>query len=472
MGHVVLTVDSPFLSGVVEYPSKTVQRSLSGGVVNEHEAFVIQDNDLQFIHKQLATVNEAFSRLSSGTNQTSVQLDHCIFGHGSGGQIAQVMVDTHVVKCGGRLEGVLTLPAPFNEQKKATKSQPPVTGSPFASPSSSLDILQPHPPDFSPFILELFRVLKHLRGSGISLLKELVCLLDGTCGTRSHSDSGSIEKRNVADDPWYFPEYPHHKKPCHDDEYGYGDHQDEYGYDCYDDKWYDDCDDHPGYDYDRDDHYGYDYDPCDDYDRPYYPPYYPPQPYPSEPYPPYPNPSRPFPPPGIFPPNMTWPPYGNGKLPYGNTPWDDHWDDYPNRGFPYRPKYGHKYYDHYYGGYPYGYEDYGDDYDCDGYPDHYREWDKKKHCHGWVDDYYDDDYCHHKDDCDHDDDDYDDNDCEDYDDDYDEDCDDDYEPEDCEKEQHHHGAVDDHYDEEGDGYDHDKHDDHGHVDDWDEEDHA
>ncbi|KAG8162234.1 hypothetical protein KVR01_007999 [Diaporthe batatas] len=436
MGYIVLTVDSPFLSGVVENPPKTFQRSLSGGVVNEHQVFTIQNNDLWFIHKHLATVNETLGPLSRWTNNASVQVDHCIFGHGSGGSVAQAMIDNHVVRCGGRLEGTLALPAPFNGQVKADS---PLS----ASPSPFPDRPETHLPGIPSFILEFLQAVNHLRNSGVDVLKGIICRLEGTCGTRSRSDSRSLEKRNVADDPWYFPEYPYHKKPWYDDDCDYGYHKGGYGYDCDDDKW---CDDY-------DDHYWYDYDPCDDYDPPYYdpcdyddpyyppydPPYYPPQPYPSDPYSPYPYPSRPFPPPGIFPPNMTWPPYGDGKLPYGNTPWDDHWDDYPNSGSPYRPRYGHKYYDHYHGGYPYGCDDYGDDLDCNGYPDHHLVWDRKKYCHGWIED-----YCNHRHHYDHDDDDhddYDDNNCEDYDD----DCDSDY--------------------------DYDNHDDHGDVDDWDEEDH-
>ncbi|POS71734.1 PAF acetylhydrolase family protein [Diaporthe helianthi] len=316
-GYVVLTVDSPFLSGVVEYPSKTVQHSLLGVAINEREAFDMLNIDLHFIHKKLATANETFSRLPSWTDDVSVQLDHCIFGHGLGGQVAQMMVDTHVLKCGGRLEGFLTLPAPFDREMKVATSRPPVDGA--REPSLfSLD--------------GLLSILGCARDRVVQELENFLCRLEGHCGAQTRPASRSVEERNVADDPGYFPKYPHHEEPCHDDGYGYGDHKDEYGRDCYDEKPYDDYDDH------------------------YQDDYYPPKPYRPYPYPsrPYPYPSRPYPPPGIFPPNMTWPPYSDGKLPYGNAPWDDHWDDYPNSGIPYGPKYGYKDYDDYYGGYPYG----------------------------------------------------------------------------------------------------------------------
>lgn len=479
LGHVVITVDYPFLSGAVEGElDGGVQLGTFGDWIKTNEALLIQANDLNFVYNQLVNKEQPLHGLQFWDNDTTVQLDACIFGHGTGGKVAQVMVENHVVKCGGPLEGYLKLPAPLNRKKTAAKSgstvrkhRPSVLPSapPSASPGTSQASLNLSPPNMGGAI----QLLKHLRDSALETFGLLVCGVQGTCGNQNPSKRAPAQKRDVVDDPWYYPEKPYPKDPCYDDDYDYEDDDDEHYSGCYDDKWDGDYDDHYGDDYDDcddpcEDDYDYDdpcedYDPCDRYNRPY-------------------RPSKPFPPPGIFPPNITWPPYGDGKIPDYNRPWDDQWDDYHNHGGDYGRKYGHKDCDYYDGCYDDGYGgDYDDDYPCDHRPDHYREWDRKHHCHGHVDDHEDDDY---DDDEDYDDD-YDGHDEEDYDEDYDED-DDDYDGEededyddydedghedeyddydDCPKKHHHHGHVDDHHEE-------DYGDDHGYVDDWDDEDRA
>lgn len=485
LGHVVLTVDYPYLSGAMEGQlDQGVRVSTFGDWIHTDEALLIQKHDLQLVYSRVVNESQPLSGLPSWTNDTTVQLNACIFGHGSGGHVAQKMVESHAIKCGGPLEGILVLPAPFNNEE--TANNPPSSVRPSSvrpssvQPSSAHGISQIPPLDLSPPTMGgLIQFLVHLRDQALETFGLLVCALKGTCGHHGPLNMPPVQKRSVGDDPWYYPQIPYPKVPCYDGDYGYED--DKYGHDsdCYDDKWDGDYDGHYEDDYDYDDpcEYRDPYDPCDRYDRPY-------------------RPSKPFPPPGIFPPNMTWPPYGDGKLPPGyDQPWDDHWDDYHNHGGDYGQggdygrKYGHKDCDYYDGGYDEGYEgDYDDDYHCDHYPDHYRIWDMKHHCHGHVDDHDDDDYYDHDDDDydddydGHDDDDYD-NDCGDGD--YD-DCDeheDDYDEDDhhgdCHENHHDHGHVDDHHDAEheddysddynkDDDYDHD----HGHVDDWDNEDHA
>ncbi|KAI7784256.1 paf acetylhydrolase family protein [Diaporthe eres] len=476
-GHVVLTVDYPYLSGAVENQSdETVQLSTFGDWITPDEALLIQTKDLQFVYNLLVNEEQPLSGLPFWTNDTTVQIDACIFGHGTGGKVARVMVETHMVKCGGPLEGILTLPAPFNREQTAANSEPAVDNTrPSVPYSASYRIPQIKSLDLSPPTLHgAIQLLKHLRDSALNTLGLLVCSAEGTCGTPNPSKRAPVQKRSIGDDPWYYPKKPYYKEPCED--YGYEDNKDKYGSGCYDDDWDGDYDDH--YEDDYDDYYDpcEDYDPCDRYDGPY-------------------KPSKPFPPPGIFPPNITWPPYGDGKIPDYNRPWDDHWDDYRNDGGEYGRKYGHKGCGYYDGGYDDGYEGYyDDDYRCDHRPDHYREWDKKHHCHGHVDDHDDDYYDHDDDDYDDDDDDDEGHDEDDYDEgdydegDYDEDEDDydegdydegdydegdydegDYDEHDgdCQKKHHHHGHVDDHDDKyKGDdhGYDH------GYVDDWDNED--
>lgn len=478
LGHVVLTVDYPYLSGAVEGKrDKTVQFSTFGDWIKTGEALTIQTNDLQSVYSRLVNKDQPLSGLPFWTNNTTVQLDACIFGHGTGGRVAQVMVETHIAKCGGPLEGILTLPAPFNREKTATRSGPTVnntrpsvnhtrpsvdhtrpSGEPFPHPSpprSARPVISQASLDLSPPTrYGLIQLLQRLRDTALNTFGLLICSAQGTCGAQSSSKRAPVQKRSVDDDPWYYPKKPY-KDPCYDEDYDYD--YDEHYPGC-DDDHYDD-------DYDYYDDPREDYDPCDPYDGPYKPPY-------KSPYnPPY-EPSRPYPPPGIFPPNITWPPYawppyGDGKIPDYNGPWDDQWDDYHNHGGGYGRKYGHKDCDYFDGGYPDGYEgDYGDDYDCDHRPDHYREWDKKHHCHGYVDD-HDDDW----EDDDWEDDDWEDDDWED--DDYeDDDWEDDYDDHDhygdCHKKHHRHGHVDDHEDEYEDDYDYD----HGYVDDWDDEDRA
>lgn len=453
LGHVVITVDYPYVSGVVEGQfDHDVHFSKSGDWITTGEALLIQTNDLQSVHSRLVNEQQPFSDLPFWNNETTVQLDACIFGHGTGGKVAQMMVETHVVKCGGPLEGILTLPAPFNREQRAANSEPtvdnthpsvPPSASPSGPPSASYRIPQIKSLDLSPPTLHgLIQVFQHLRDTALNTLGLLVCSAEGTCGAPNPSKRAPVQKRSIGDDPWYYPKKPYYKEPCED--YGYEDDKDKYGSGCYDDSWDGDYDDHYVDDYDDYDYPCEDYDPCDRYGGPY-------------------KPSKPFPPPGIFPPNITWPPYGDGKIPDYNRPWDDHWDDYRNDGGEYGRKYGHKHCGHYDGGFEDGYEgDYDDDYHCDHRPDHYRKWDKKHHCHGYVDD-HDDDYC------DYDEDDYDGGDY-DYDEgDYDEgDYDEgDYDEGDCDEGDYddHSGHVDD-YDEH-DGDCHKKHHDHGHVDDLD-----
>lgn len=490
LGHVVLTVDYPHLSGAVESQfNETVQLSTFEDWINPDEALLIQINDLQFVYNQLVNEEQPLSGFSFWTNHTTVQLDACIFGHGTGGRVAQMMVETHIVKCGGPLEGILTLPAPFNRPRKARKLKPTVNNTRPSDPSSAsyrisrISSLELSPPTWR----GLFQLMKHLRDSFLNTLGLLVCSAEGTCGAPNPSKRAPAQKRSVGDDPWYYPKKPYYKDPCDDD---YEDDKYGHGSDCYDDNYDGDYDDHYEDDYDDYDGPCEEYDPCDrydDYDGPCEK-YNPCDRY-DGPY----KPTNPFPPPGIFPPNITWPPYGDGKIPDYNRPWDDHWDDYRNDGGDFGRKYGHKDCGYYGGGYDDGYEgDYGDDYHCDHRPDHYREWDKKHHCHGHVDDHDDDDYdCH--DDDDYDDDDYDEGDYDegDYDEgDYDEGDDDegdydegdydegdydegDYDEDDyddhnrdCHKKHHDHGHVDDHDDKYKDDYDH------GYVDDWDKEYHA
>lgn len=513
LGHVVITVDHPYLSGAVEGQSDHVVRlSKSGDWINTSEALLIQTNDLQSVHSRLVNEKQPLIDFPFWNNETTIQLDACIFGHGTGGKVAQMMVETHIVKCGGPLEGILTLPAPFNGEQTAANPEPtvdnthpsvPPSASPSGPPSASYRIPQIKSLDLSPPTLHgLIQVFQHLRDTALNTLGLLVCSAEGTCGAPNPSkrapvqersigddpwywpkpppkapwsdcsyedDNASkrapVQKRSVGDDPWYYPKKPYYKEPCED--YGYEDDKDKYGSGCYDDNWDGDYDDRYVDDYDDYDYPGEGYDPCDRYGGPY-------------------KPSKPFPPPGIFPPNITWPPYGDGKIPDYNRPWDDHWDDYRNDGGEYGRKYGHKHCGHYDGGFEDGYEgDYDDDYHCDHRPDHYREWDKKHHDHGYVDDHDDDYYDHgyvddHDGDyCDYDEDDYDggdyDEDEDDYDEgdydegDYDEDDYDegDYDEGDCDEGDYddHSGHVDD-YDEH-DGDCHRKHHDHGHVDDLD-----
>jgi hypothetical protein len=492
-GYLVLTVDSPYLSGVVEHQSDDdVTFGLVGKVIGEDDAFVIQSHDLDLVRSQATWIEESLQHLPFWNRDITLQPGQCMFGHGSAGQIAQLMVQDHTVKCGGPLEGILTLPAPFNPDP--TAPEPPAK-----EPSSPVPPSSPYgkrPTKILSATLEILKTIVEKVQGGISgILEPAICKLGGTCETRKRSDPVSIQARNAVDDPWYYPKGPCGKYPCYDYDYSYRDDKDEYGPGYYNDKWDHDCEDHYEDDYDYNDRCGGHYDP------PYYPPIlfppqpYPPKPYPPKPYPPQPYPSKPYPPPGIFPPNMTWPPYSDGLIP--NLPWDDHWDDYRNDGGDIAPGYGHSPYYHHDGGYPEGYpgghagghEDYpggypgdhGKDQDWHGVPDHYPIPDWKKPCQDWFNHHeneceYEDDHGyfggHGEDNCEDDcEDDYedDDEDCEndyedDYDDDYDEDCEDDYEENDYED--HHHGHVDDHYDDEGhdNGYDHGEQDDHGYVD--------
>lgn len=465
LGQVVITVDYPYISGAVEVEGDLdgdVQLSTFGDWIKTSEALIIQANDLIFIHNHLVNKEQPLKGLRFWDNDTTVQLDACIFGHGTGGKVAQVLVENHVVICGGPLEGILKLPAPFNRKRKVAKSGSTVKGHPSASPGTSQASLDLSPPTLN----GAAQLLTHLRDSALETFGLLVCGVAGTCGNQQPSKRAPAQKRDVGDDPWYYPKKPYPKDPCYDDDDYHCEYdEDEHYSGCYDDKWdgdyddhyeddYDDCDDPCEDDYDYDDTCE-DHDPCDPYKRPY-------------------RPSKPFPPPGIFPPNITWPP-----IPDYNRPWDDQWDDYHNHGGDYGRKYGHKDCDYYDGCYDDGYGGgYDDDYPCGHRPDHYREWDRKHHCHGHVDDHDDDEY---DDDEDYDDD-YDGHDEEDYDEDYDEDEDDydgeedeDYDEDghkdeyddydDCPKEHHHHGHVDDHHEE-------DYGDDHGYVDDWDDEDRA
>ena len=493
LGYVVLAVDHPSLSGVAERPSdETVQIGMFGDWINTREARSIQSNDLQFVYHRLVNEKQPLSGLPFWTNDTTVQLDACIFGHGSGGQVAQVMVETHVVKCGGPLEGILTLPAPFREKTAANSGLTANDTRHSASPSFSNGISQDSLIDLSrPGLHGLIQFLKVLRDNFLRTFGTLVCSVEGNCGPQNFSKEAPIRKRSAGDDPWWFPKNPYHKDPCYDEDYGYEDDKYEHGPGCYEDKCDNDCDDHYGDDYD-DYHDPCEdpcdtFDPCNPYDGPYWPPYQPP---------------KPCPPPGIFPPNITWPPYGGHRTPNDNHPWDDQWEDYHNDGGDYRWKYSGKYCGHYGGGYGDGYEgDYGDNYHCDQGHDHYREWDKKKHhCHGYVDDHDEDEYEDEDDDYndgDYDgeyDDDYDYNDGDydgEYDDDYNGEDDDDYDYDghedeydsddhdyhdhgDCHKKHHHHGHVDDHhedkYEDDYDGDESNSGDDHGYVDDWDNED--
>ncbi|KAJ0117231.1 paf acetylhydrolase family protein [Diaporthe amygdali] len=450
LGHVVVTVDYPYLSGAVKQADGNVHLSTFGHWIDTREALSIQANDVQYVLSHLVTEEQPLSYLPSWTNETTVQLDACVFGHGSGGQVAQMMVDTQFIKCGGPLEGVLTLPAPFNKEETTAVSKPtvkdPRPGVPLKFPLKGAHFALPTKH-------RMIQVLKDLRATGTNAMAQFICRITSTC-------EKPIQKRNVGDDPWFPPKKPYYKNPC-DNAYGYKHDKDEHKHCYYDGKWDDGCNDRM-----EDDHSDCvdpcvdpcdTYDPCDPCDKP------------------CPIPPIPYPPPGIFPPNTTWPPYREDKTRPDDRPWDDQWDDYHNDGGDYGREYGEEDCDHYKGGYDDGYDHYGDH-----GRDHYREWDKKHHDHGYVDDHdehedYDDQYGH-KDDYGGDEFNYGDQEPDYYDDDQD------YHGDWDKKYHDHHGYVDDHekdkyedhyggdesnYGDQDDDYDEGNN--HGYVDDWDDE---
>ncbi|KAI3401152.1 hypothetical protein diail_298 [Diaporthe ilicicola] len=391
LGHVVVTVDHPYVSGAVEQPShNTVNLGVSNTWIDRHETLLIQTEDVQFVRSH-------FTKESSLSDfPFTVQTDSCVFGHGSGGKVAQMMVDTHVVKCGGPLEGVLTLPAPFDQPQTFASSKPPMND---PDTNSSKDRLTKH---------RLLQILEDL-GTGtmkifghvvagpqpvslkdistkdrlLGTLKDLQTIAVNTCGRVICRIAGNceIQKRSVGGDPRYPPKEPCYKDPCDDEDHGYKDGKDKYSEPCEDP-----CDT---------------YDPCDPDEDPYPKPptpYPPPAPYLPVPYPP----SGIFPP-GALPPNITWPPYGEDKTRPDDRPWDDQWDDYHNDGGDYEGRYRGGDCDYYDRGYKDGYECHDNDKDHGDHDhDHYRAWDKKHHPHGHVDDYNEDEdhdvYYDHEDD--------------------------------------------------------------------------
>ncbi|KAL1873881.1 hypothetical protein Daus18300_003753 [Diaporthe australafricana] len=426
-GHIVVAVDHPYLSGVVIQPSdETVNLGVFDTWINPREALSIQTEDLQHVVSRITEAEKTLAGLSF-TDQS----DLCVFGHGSGGQVAQMMVDNHVVKCGGPLEGVLRLPAPFNEEEPDAGSQTPANSTntvsskeqfPTHGPLGSLrnlgaavmkmigHVTNITPADSSKNLStdesQLVQSLQGLQAAAANSFAYIVCELQGNCETQEPLQGASIQERSVSDDPGY-PRYPP-EKPCYEDHCG-----DDYGYTDGDDKYHDPCEEPCDT-----------YEPCDPCDDPYS---VPPRPYPPTPYPP----PGIFPP-GILPPNITWPPYGDDKTRPDDRPWDDQWDDYHKGGGDYEQKYGGGEDCDHHGGYNDRYEwDDDDKYHGDHGHDHYREWDRKHHPHGNVDD---------------------------YDEDKDHDDKDDY------------GGDEFNYgDQDGYEHDYDEGDDHGNVDDWDDE---
>ncbi|ROW07272.1 hypothetical protein VMCG_03845 [Cytospora schulzeri] len=112
LGYIAITVDHLYISGFVELSDGTIQDVSHGDRTLVEQAGFEQLEDIKHLGNSL-TLGAVANRLPIWENQAFITSYFCVFGHGLGGEIADVLAWENLT-CGGHLEGLLTLPFPLD----------------------------------------------------------------------------------------------------------------------------------------------------------------------------------------------------------------------------------------------------------------------------------------------------------------------------------------------------------------------
>lgn len=112
--HLVVTVDHAFQSGAVETESGSVLFNLAGDLLNPRAANLGRVVDLTAVSLHFNDSANLGPLLS--TPGTEIDLSNSfVFGHGQGGIVAKMMAADNLLSSGGTLDGLIQMPAPYNE---------------------------------------------------------------------------------------------------------------------------------------------------------------------------------------------------------------------------------------------------------------------------------------------------------------------------------------------------------------------
>lgn len=239
-------------------------------MIAKREAVNTYIADMMVVLQQLSTTGSVLEELFR-SNDAQIDLEAiCAYGLGTGATAARLMFGNNMISCGGALEGLRWIPAPYTEDDIFYKPYVNQTNESEEDEEDDglEDKLKDEGIEVSGDMLDrLKRMAAGLRKTLMDSLSTMLCRVIGTCGTQVQVQ---VQKRGQPDWDWDYYKKSLSRYPyghAWDGDYKKSPYYDDYhkcdgcSYeDCGDDR-YDECDcdcDHE-YDckYNHDDHYRY-----------------------------------------------------------------------------------------------------------------------------------------------------------------------------------------------------------------------
>lgn len=180
-GYVVLTIDHPLLSGVVEVGEKHMVFNVAREIIQLREAIFTYIFDMAAVFTHIVGVT---GRLSSFSEILGVKLnlnDTCVYGHGLGARVAEAMVAHGIVTCGGPLRG--GMPAPYTEKDVYPIANTTPTRKHVGNHTVSDDLQDDAAGNLSD---GLKNMAMGMGRTALDALSSMVCRILDTCGTATH----------------------------------------------------------------------------------------------------------------------------------------------------------------------------------------------------------------------------------------------------------------------------------------------
>ncbi|ROV95524.1 hypothetical protein VSDG_05358 [Cytospora chrysosperma] len=192
LGYIVVTVDHLYISGFVELSDGTIQAVMLDDPMVASEAGNVQVDDIHILGKALTRKAE-LDRLPIWTEHAAIEPYFCVFGHGLGGRVADLLASYNVT-CGGHLEGLLALPFPLDKGDIDIDSD----RSPAVGEHITVNDTQPLDEELSdpvrvPSTVE--NLTKSLLKTVQDLVYEISCRATGSCG--DDTEDNTVQKRSV-----------------------------------------------------------------------------------------------------------------------------------------------------------------------------------------------------------------------------------------------------------------------------------
>lgn len=115
-GTIVATIDHPLLSGAVELESGDFLFNAAGQMITHGEDIGIMAADALFVAARLTYEQRSLPPKVFHPGTCIEPRGVCVFGHGAGGNAAELLASEYSGMCGRSLDGRFELPSPFREK--------------------------------------------------------------------------------------------------------------------------------------------------------------------------------------------------------------------------------------------------------------------------------------------------------------------------------------------------------------------